>query len=197
MPLSPRQQALLIEASTGATGAVIGSTASAPFAATAAILGDFGAAGASSGAAASALGGVAGGLFGALVVAPVAAGLFAQLSQQRFPRLSPGEIGQAVDLRRGLEARGLDAVFTTDPFTGNLAVSTADQARFLPDLLFEALKRDVLTPPPQLIDLIRRRRDLTIARAAAASGAPPLPAPPGTSQFIRPPETLRRPGAVA
>ena len=69
------------------------------------------------------------------VLTPLVVGLVAGVAgqgagtltgRQRFPRIGAGSIGRAVDIIRGLRARGLRPATGTGPF-GNLVVGTEDQ----------------------------------------------------------------------
>lgn len=83
-----------------------------------------------------------------LPLVPPLLGLLAQTLRPRFPRLEPSEIGQAVQETISLRARGLEPVVSTDPFTGNVAISTVDQAGILDTLLAEAAARKLPPPTP-------------------------------------------------
>jgi len=56
--------------------------------------------------------------------------------------VAPGTAFQAARDIRALEARGIEARFTRDPFTGNLVVSRASQEPILEQLLLERAVRE-------------------------------------------------------
>jgi len=75
------------------------------------------------------------------LVFPLLAGITADLTRIRFPR-GPN-IGSVVQQLLDLEARGLSARVSRDPFFGDTVISTADQAQFLTELVRNAALRRV------------------------------------------------------
>jgi len=67
---------------------------------------------------------------------------------QRAPRISPGDILRASLATQALSERGLSPVISTDPFTGNLVISTEDQSAGLFNLLGERFAREALASTP-------------------------------------------------
>ncbi|MEE8489991.1 MAG: hypothetical protein V3S43_06615, partial [Acidimicrobiia bacterium] len=92
-----------------------------------------------------------------------------------------------LDALADVEARGLDARLTRDPFTGGLVISSADQAQVLEGILFERQRSRLLAPTTQEIDEIRafrqafidagRSQGLVDPRVAAAAAVEPVAAP--------------------
>jgi len=80
----------------------------------------------------------------------------------RSPQVAPGLIGEAARAIVALSERGLDPVISTDPFTGDTVVSTADQARHLQGILEDKAARELLAPFPEEIAQIRELRDIVI-----------------------------------
>ncbi len=105
-PLTAQEKNTIVQGSTSAAGLTIGAQAG---------LGSLGTAG---------LG---------LVFLPLILGLQQQFNRVSFPKL-PG-FGEILDPVFALRARGLDPRISSSPFTGNVVISTADQARFLPGLI--------------------------------------------------------------
>ena len=96
-----------------------------------------------------------------LALAPVVAGLAADLTRVRFPRLPP--VSSILGQTRALRRRGLQPVISSGPLTGNVVISTQDQARFLPELVQNAEVRQLLAPfIPKFSDELRAIRDTRI-----------------------------------
>jgi len=96
---------------------------------------------------------VVGVIVGALAPAIIGTGLSAPGGplagpQTRFPRLSPGNILRTAIQTQALSERGLVPVVSTDPFTGNVVISTSDQSEGLFNLLGERFAREVLASTP-------------------------------------------------
>jgi len=84
-------------------------------------------------------------------VAPAVLGATVQTlvtKKERFPQISPGDILRAALATQALSERGLVPVVSTDPFTGNLVVSTQDQSAGLFNLLGERFAREALASTP-------------------------------------------------
>jgi len=71
------------------------------------------------------------GLLG-IVFLPLALGLTAQFNRVRFPRLSPGDIGEAA------RAATQGSVISSDPFFGDVVISQPDQVDHLTELVRNA-----------------------------------------------------------
>lgn len=171
MPLSPRETSLLIEGSTSVAGAALG-TALAPSVGTIASVGvAAGLTPSAAGLTAGIISGAVGGLAGGIAILPLALGLTALLTRPRFPRVSlgPGGIGESLRIARDIRTRGLTPVITTDPFSGNISVSTPDQSAILSRLQFEANLRRASQPTAADIDLIRQTRQRFIEEARRQS----------------------------
>jgi len=67
---------------------------------------------------------------------------------QRAPGISPGDVIRASLATQALSERGLIPVVSTDPFTGNLVVSTQDQSENLFNLLGERFAREAFRSTP-------------------------------------------------
>lgn len=81
---------------------------------------------------------------------------------QRAPGLKPGDILRASLATQALSERGLSPVVSTDPFTGNLVISTADQTANLFNLLGERFAREALASTPAESAEIFRQREAFI-----------------------------------
>jgi len=95
--------------------------------------------------------------------------------RERFPGLRPGDILRAGIAISELSERGLQPVVSTDPFTGDLVVSTADQSRVLETILGERFAREELRPSPEEIAEVGTARQAVIDSFAAPTarvGAP-------------------------
>ncbi len=68
---------------------------------------------------------------------PLVAGLTAELTRVRFPRISPTDIGQAAAAARQ------GSVISADPFFGDVVISQPDQADFLTELVRNSALRRV------------------------------------------------------
>ncbi len=68
---------------------------------------------------------------------PLVAGLTAELTRVRFPRISPTDIGRTVQA----SLRG--SLISRDPFFGDIVISEPDQAEFLTELVRNAALRRV------------------------------------------------------
>lgn len=106
----------------------------------------------------------------ALAFLPPVLGLLASINRPRFPRLSPADILSTVSESIRLRERGLEPVVSTDPFTGNVALSTQDQANLLPQLLFEAAARDVPRPSTDQASALREILIEGLAETAESRG---------------------------
>lgn len=87
-------------------------------------------------------------------------------ARDRFPGIKPGDILRAALAIQSLSERGLVPVSSTDPFTGDLVVSTLDQAANLETILGEKFASEALAPGPEEITEIRTARD-AVVRALA------------------------------
>lgn len=76
--------------------------------------------------------GLAGAGFIGLAFLPLALGLQQQFSRVRFPKLNLGSVLQE---KRNIEARGLQARVSPDPFFGDVIVSARDQDFFLGEII--------------------------------------------------------------
>ena len=98
-------------------------------------------------------------------VGPAILGASAQsllTERQRFPRISPGNILRTSLATTALSERGLSPVVSTDPFTGNLVISTEDQSAGLFNLLGERFAREALASTPEESAEIFRQREAFI-----------------------------------
>lgn len=99
---------------------------------------------------------------------------------QRAPGLKPGDILRAALATQALSERGLSPVLSTDPFTGNLVISTVDQTASLFDLLGERFAREALASTPeesaeifrQREEFIESRRQFPVFPGGAVSAVP-------------------------
>lgn len=93
----------------------------------------------------------------------------------RFPSIKPGDLLKtALDIQALSEA-GKVPVASIDPFTGDLVVSTADQAPILETLLGERFAREELRATPAEVEEVRTFRDevvRSLARPTARVVAP-------------------------
>ncbi len=91
-------------------------------------------------------------------------------ARDRLPGIKPGDILRAALQIQSLSERGLVPVSSTDPFTGDLVVSTQDQSANLETLLGEKFAREELAPGAEEIQEIRSARD-AVVRALATPTA--------------------------
>ncbi|MEE8608031.1 MAG: hypothetical protein V3S55_10510 [Nitrospiraceae bacterium] len=116
----------------------------------------------------------------------IAQSLVAEAQRERSPRAPKGQM--ILEQIAAVRARGLEPVLTTDPFTGGLVLSTADQAEVLAGILFERERQRVLAPTPGELDEISAFRQAFIdrfdrfgplpdPRVAAAAPMEPVAAP--------------------
>lgn len=82
--------------------------------------------------------------------------------RQRFPGIKPGDLLKAALAIQSLSERGLVPVASTDPFSGDLVVSTADQAPVLQTLLGERFAREELRATPEEVEEVRTFRDAVV-----------------------------------
>ncbi len=81
---------------------------------------------------------------------------------ERIGKIRPGDILRAALDVQALSERGADPVVSTDPFTGDVVVSTRDQERNLMGILEDKAAREILAPFPEEITQIRELRDIVI-----------------------------------
>ena len=81
----------------------------------------------------------------------------------RAPGIKPGDLLRAALDIQALSEAGLVPVASTDPFTGDLVVSTADQGPILETLLGERFAREELRPTPAEVEEVGTFRDEVIA----------------------------------
>jgi len=93
----------------------------------------------------SVIGGVVSAL-GPAVIGSVGTTLLTE--RTRFPRIAPGDILRAALATQALSEQGLVPRISTDPFTGNLVVSTENQTAGLFNLLGERFAREALASTP-------------------------------------------------
>ncbi len=86
--------------------------------------------------------------------------------RQRFPGIKPGDLLKAALAIQSLSEQGQVPVASTDPFTGDLVVSTADQGPVLETLLGERFAREELRPSPQEVEEVRTFRDEVVSNLA-------------------------------
>ncbi len=116
-------------------------------------------------------------------VGPAILGATAQTlltKRERFPSLAPGELLQASLQIQALSERGLVPRVSTDPFTGNLVISTESQSEGLFNLLGERFAREALASTPEESAAIFSEREAFIEsrrlNPVFPSGAdPPVP----------------------
>lgn len=84
----------------------------------------------------------------------------------RFPGIKPGDLLKAALAIQALSEAGKVPVASTDPFTGDLVVSTADQAPILQTLLGERFAREELRATPAEVEEVRTFRDEVVRSLA-------------------------------
>lgn len=85
-----------------------------------------------------------------------------QRGQDRAIRITPGDILRGALAIQALSEGGLVPVASTDPFTGDLVISTQDQSPVLETLLGEKFARETLAATPGEIEEVRTFRDQVI-----------------------------------
>jgi len=113
-------------------------------------------------------------------------------ARQRFPGISPGDLLRAALSIQALSEAGLVPVASTDPFTGDLVVSTQDQAPILTTLLGEKFARETLAATPEEVGEVRSFRDEVVDRLAMPTAR--VIAPGVVSRGSRDAATSRRLG---
>lgn len=109
------------------------------------------------------LGALGGGVV-TLAFLPVGLGLYASLARIRAPKLpSLPSILKPLPL---LRKRGLTPRVSSSPFTGNVVISTADQERFLPELVLNAEFPQIYAPVREVLG----KQALAERQAAIAEG---------------------------
>jgi len=153
-------------------------------------------------------------LLGPAVLGATATSLLTE--RTRFPRIAPGDILRAALATQALSEQGLTPRISTDPFTGNLVVSTASQTEGLFNLLGERFAREALASTPaesaaifsEREAFIEERRRFPVSPSttdppvatvredvvAALSRVSPQPIAPGVVSSARPSTMSRRLG---
>jgi len=111
----------------------------------------------------AAIPGLALGLLGTILTAQ--GGPFAP-ERERFPRQKPGDLLEAALAIQALSEQGLTPRVSTDPFTGDLVVSTADQSSVLQTLLGERFAREELRPSPEEVGEVLTFREEVVRSLA-------------------------------
>lgn len=100
-----------------------------------------------------------------------------QLPRVRSPQVSPGNILGLALQTQALSERGLEPVVSTDPFTGDFVLSTADQSNRLFDILGERFAREAFRATAAESEALFREREAFIERRRQfpvfPGGAPP------------------------
>jgi len=101
-----------------------------------------------------------GGLVGGLTqaVGPLLIGQSIQPRGGRAPGIKPGDLLRAALDIQALSERGLVPRVSTDPFTGDVVVSTADQTPILNELLADRTIRELLAPTESELSDVRAVR---------------------------------------
>jgi len=109
-------------------------------------------------------------------VQPALLGISAEKNRIPVPKISPGDLLKAALDIQALNARGLDPRLTTDPFTGDFVVSSADQSQFLEQILLDRAVGRESVATPRDVQEIRELRDVIIeARSGPAFFTPSTP----------------------
>lgn len=95
----------------------------------------------------------------------------------RAPGLQPGDILSVALQTQAMSEAGLSPVVSTDPFTGNVVISTLDQAEGLFNLLGEKFAREALAPGPAESAQVFAEREAFIESRRLT---PAFPVPPVT-----------------
>ena len=133
---------------------------------------------------------VLGVLIPAVAPAILGAGLSARggpLEQPRgdVPKIKPGEIIEIALASQALESTGRELRLTTDPFTGGLVISAADQDLRLFDILGEKFAREALRATPEESQQVFDERQALIESRRLFPVFPTAPAPPPPSTEVR------------
>jgi len=116
---------------------------------------------------------VLGALLATAAVQPGLLGISADKNRIPVPKISPGALLSAALEIEKLSARDLQPVVSTDPFTGDLVVSTADQSQFLEQILLDRAVGREGAGTSRDIQEIRELRDVIIT----ARGGPGVVTP--------------------
>ncbi len=115
---------------------------------------------------------IVGGIFAVAPAAPaIGTGIIVQGATTRRVagefRRRPGDVLQQSLEIQALSEAGLEPVVSRDPFTGDVVLSTADQSRFLFDILEEREIQRQLEPSAAAISRTRDLRDIVIQEGRA------------------------------
>jgi len=91
--------------------------------------------------------------------------------KQRLPGIKPGDLLRAALDIQSLSEEGLQPRATTDPFTGNLVISTADQEANLQGILADQRLRELLAPTPEETETSARNRLVVLSLIPGTRGA--------------------------
>jgi len=122
-------------------------------------------------------GGLVSGLTSA--VGPLLIGQSIQPRGGRAPGIKPGDLLRAALDIQALSERGLVPRVSTDPFTGNLVVSTMDQTPILNELLADRTIRELLAPTESELSGIRAVRSTTLSLVPGQGSATARQVAPG------------------
>jgi len=86
--------------------------------------------------------------------------------RERFPGIKPGDLLKAALDIQALSEAGQVPVASTDPFTGDLVVSTADQGPVLETLLGERFAREELRATPEEVGEVLTFREEVVRNLA-------------------------------
>ena len=101
------------------------------------------------------------------------------------PKVKPGEILQIALATQSLSETGRELRLTTDPFTGGLVISAADQDPLLFNLLGERFAREALRATPEESQQIFDERAALIESRRLFPVFPTAPAPPPPQTEVR------------
>lgn len=140
---------------------------------------------------------IIGPIIGALAGGVLAEGISASLAPSlATARNRPGDFLRVAQEIQRLRARGLDARVSSDPFTGNILISTADQEPILEQLAFEAAVRAATQPSQAFSEALFRARERFIESRRVFPVFPTSPGPPpaivAAAQRVLP-SVVRRP----
>lgn len=112
-------------------------------------------------------------------VASLVVGSAIQPKGDRAPKITPGSLLRAALEIQALSEAGKVPRVTNDPFTGNIVISTQDQAGVLSSILADRELRNLLAPTPEESLAAQQTRESVLALVPGTIGATARQVAPG------------------